>query len=477
MNDAYRPRLHYTPRRNWMNDPNGLCWFEGEYHLFYQYNPFGDVWGHMSWGHAVSQDLVHWTELGVAIPERGPEMVFSGSVVVDLENRSGFARPGQPAPMIAIYTGHFEGPPRREVQCLAISHDRGRTFARYENNPVLDLGLADFRDPKVFWHEGAARFVMVAAFSTEEKVGFFGSDDLKSWEPLSQYGPDGLAGELWECPDLVALAAPGGGFKWMLKVDVFKGGVNGGSTGFYRLGGFDGEQFIPDLGGAWTPLDYGADFYASASFAHLPEEKAPILIGWMSNHAYGAELPTAPWRGAMSLARRLELVEASGGLRVAQIPVESGVFDAPQTVSLSHGLALEGAPFKLSLTFSPADRQDLALTLDWTSGDRVRLGYDGARHALYFDRSEAGFLTDRDDYAAKRYAPLSGRPGASLDLDILVDACSVEMFCQGGTAALTHVVFPRGALYRLTLAPGLVPSASRLAGPIAGIAAGDRQGP
>jgi sucrose-6-phosphate hydrolase SacC (GH32 family) len=243
-NEPFRPRFHFTPERNWMNDPNGMVYYEGEYHLFYQYNPFGIKWGHMSWGHAVSKDLVRWEHLPVALQEENGVMIFSGSAVIDWKNTSGFGKDGKP-PMVAIYTGHRD---KHQDQQIAYSNDRGRTWTKYEKNPVLDIGLADFRDPKVFWHEPTSRWLMVVAVPVERKVHFYASKDLKSWEKLSDFGPAGAVSGIWECPDLfpVAVEGAGGSAKWMLIVNIGSGAPAGGSGCQYFVGEFDGTRFVAD---------------------------------------------------------------------------------------------------------------------------------------------------------------------------------------------------------------------------------------
>lgn len=246
--EPHRSQYHYTPAKNWMNDPNGLVYFDGEYHLFYQYNPFGDRWGHMSWGHAVSRDLVHWEELPVALPEEGGVMIFSGSAVVDWNNTSGFGAEDAP-PLVAIYTGASAG---RQDQRIAYSNDRGRTWTKYEGNPVLDIGSGEFRDPKVFWYAPEAKWVMVVALAVERKVSFYSSPDLKTWTHLSDFGPTGAIGGVWECPDLFELPVDGdpNNTRWVLEVDLNPGGPAGGSGGQYFIGRFDGTTFTAEsIGG------------------------------------------------------------------------------------------------------------------------------------------------------------------------------------------------------------------------------------
>ncbi|HEV7282057.1 MAG TPA: glycoside hydrolase family 32 protein [Pirellulaceae bacterium] len=248
--EPYRPQFHFTPPRNWMNDPNGMVYYDGEYHLFYQYNPEGDRWGHMSWGHAVSPDLVHWEHLPLALAEEDGVMIFSGSAVVDWKNTSGFGVDGKP-PLVAIYTGHQAG---RQDQRIAYSVDRGRTWTKYDGNPVLDLKMADFRDPKVSWHEPTSRWIMTVALPAEQKVHFYASNDLKSWKFTGEFGPAGMTQGLWECPDLfeLPLESPpgstreGGGSKWVLIVNINPGSPAGGSGCQYFIGEFDGSRFVAD---------------------------------------------------------------------------------------------------------------------------------------------------------------------------------------------------------------------------------------
>jgi levanase len=244
--EQYRPQFHYTPAKNWMNDPNGLVFYQGEYHLFYQHNPSGNQWGNMSWGHAVSSDLVHWKELPVAIPQDDQEMVFSGSAVVDTNNTSGFGTTDNPA-MVAVYT-RLDKATGIQSQALAYSKDRGRTFTKYADNPVLDLGSRDFRDPKVFWYEQGKEWIMSVALSAEHKVRFYRSSDLKKWEHLSDFGPAGATGGVWECPDLFPLPVDGNKkkTKWVLLVSINPGGIAGGSATQYFTGTFDGTRFVSD---------------------------------------------------------------------------------------------------------------------------------------------------------------------------------------------------------------------------------------
>jgi fructan beta-fructosidase len=242
--ETYRPQFHFSPAKNWMNDPNGLLYYRGEYHLFFQYNPSGNTWGNMSWGHAVSTDLVHWTELPVAIPQDTQNMSFSGSAVIDYANTTGFGQPGNPA-MVAIYTAasKVDG---KQRQAIAYSLDRGRTFTKY--GIVLDIDSSNFRDPKVFWYAPGHEWLMTAALSDQHKVTFYTSPDLKHWTHLSDFGPAGATGGVWECPDLFPLPDPNhpGKQKWVLVVNLNPGAIAGGSGAQYFTGNFDGTTFTSD---------------------------------------------------------------------------------------------------------------------------------------------------------------------------------------------------------------------------------------
>lgn len=243
-NDLYRPILHFTPPQNWMNDPNGMFFYKGLYHLFYQYNPFGIKWGHMSWGHATSKDMVSWEHHPVAIPEENDIMIFSGSAVVDWKNTSGFGTIETP-PIIAIYTGYHTKENIQE-QSIAYSLDEGMTWTKYENNPVLNLELVNFRDPKVMWYAADNKWIMAVSLAMDRKIQFYGSKDLKKWEFLSDFGPSGSVNGQWECPDLFQLTTKEGESKWILEIDVDSGSPAGGCGAQYFIGEFDGTVFTAD---------------------------------------------------------------------------------------------------------------------------------------------------------------------------------------------------------------------------------------
>ena len=295
--EGSRPLFHFTPPRNFINDPNGLVFADGEYHLFYQHNPEGDRWGHMSWGHATSRDLLRWSHLPIALREQDGVMIFSGSAVFDRYNTSGLGKPGT-APLIAIYTGDGN---KKQTQNIASSVDRGRTWTKFSGNPVVDLNSNSFRDPKVFWHQPSQRWIMATVLADERKVQLWGSKDLKSWEKHGDFGPAGSTKGVWECPELFQAPVENGQSgesRWILKVDVNDGAPFGGSGGQYFVGHFDGKNFHSE-GIKSDPLwiDFGKDFYASQSWNDAPAGR-PVWLAWMNNWQYANDIPTSPWRGA-----------------------------------------------------------------------------------------------------------------------------------------------------------------------------------
>ena len=263
--ERYRPAFHFTPNENWMNDPNGMVYYEGEYHLFYQFNPFGNTWGHMSWGHAVSTDLVKWEHLPLALAEENDVMIFSGSAVVDWTNSSGLGIDNKP-PLIAIYTGHEEEN-KKQYQSIAYSNDKGRTWTKYNQNPVLDIDMKDFRDPKVFWYAPEEKWVMVVALSLERKLHLYSSKNLREWSFMSEFGPQNAVQGIWECPDLFEMKANDGKNKWFLGINLGRHSVAGGSGGQYIIGEFDGTKFVADERSVVKEEKYipPADFFAATN--------------------------------------------------------------------------------------------------------------------------------------------------------------------------------------------------------------------
>jgi fructan beta-fructosidase len=457
--EPWRPQVHFSPDRHWMNDPNGLVYLDGEYHLFYQYNPEGELWGHMSWGHAVSGDLVHWRELPLAIPEDERYMIFSGSIVVDAANTSGLGRDGVPV-LVAIYTGAQQGGGGVQNQQLAYSSDRGRTWAKYTGNPVLDLGMNEFRDPKVFWYAPGHTWIMAAVFAVRHQVALFASPDLTHWRHLSDFGPAGAADTAWECPDLFELPVDGDptGRRWVLKVDVVRSQVAAGSGAQYFTGRFDGTTFTADAAPAdpeGAPLahavDLGMDFYASASWANLPDPQRHVWLAWMDNWAYALKTPTTRWRGAMSLPRELSLRRRNGTWQLVQRPVRE-----LQALRTGHrhipARSLDAAPLRLPASAHTGAAVELRVDLDAGSaaevglrvhvghGQQTTIGYDRTSATLFVDRAASGVVPD-PVFAVRRATPLA-LPEGHLRLHVFVDTASVEVFAADGESVLTEQVFP-----------------------------------
>jgi fructan beta-fructosidase len=452
--EPMRPSFHFTPVRNWMNDPNGLVWYDGEYHLFFQYNPLGSDWGNMSWGHAVSSDLVSWEELPVALEHTASEAVFSGSVVVDRANTSGLGTEETPA-MVAVYTsvdlvtGH-------QGQSVASSVDRGRTWTRHPKNPVLEIGSTDFRDPKVWWYASGGCWVMAVVLAVERVVRLYRSDDLLTWTHLSDFGPAGSTDGIWECPDLFPLAVDGdpARTRWVLVVSVQEGAPAGGSGMQYFVGDFDGTTFTADSqhGSDAQWIDHGADYYAAVSFNDEPHDRR-LLIGWMNNWQYAREVPARPYRGAMSALRRYELRTHRGGAVLVQRPVIEDLpapahrissQDVPEGVHpLSDGWRDSCAVLTAELDPGSATRAGLLVRVGSTECTVV--GYDATERALYVDRTASGDSGFHPGFGAVHSAPLDLDPGETLALEIHVDATSVEVYADGGRVVITDQVFPSPA--------------------------------
>lgn len=428
-----RPKFHFTSQKNWINDPNGLVFLDGEYHLFYQHNPLGDTPGNIGWGHAVSSDLLNWTELPMAIPFADGIMAFSGSVVVDKANSSGY---GENA-LIALYTAHHTSK-QLQTQHLAFSTDLGRTWGFYEHNPVLDLDKADFRDPKVFWHELTQRWVMLVVLPNEHKVLFYNSSNLKNWVHQSEFGPAGATNGIWEVPDMFSLPLEGTQH-WVLKVDIGSGGQHGGSAGQYFIGQFDGTHFRADsLETKW--LDSGKDFYAALSFANL--EQRTVWLAWMNNWEYAQLTPTSPWRGAMSIPRELSLKRTQQGVRLVQQPIveleklRKNNFQAQdfQMQNETRALPIGGTSLEVLAEFQVGTAQEFGFEL----GKQIKIGYSNINQEIFVLRDDP--TNFHKGFSGRHHAklPLENR---MLQLHIFIDSCSVEVFVQHGEIVLTDLFF------------------------------------
>jgi fructan beta-fructosidase len=448
--ELYRPQFHFTPAHSWMNDPNGLIFYKGLYHLFFQYYPDSTVWGPMHWGHAVSKDLFNWAEQPIALYPDSLGYIFSGSAVLDTLNTSGFGKAGLPA-IVAVFTYHNEALAKLkrkdfQYQGIAYSNDQGKTFTKYSGNPVLkNPGIIDFRDPKISWYAPAKKWVMTLA--TKDRISFYASPNLKDWQKLSEFGASvGAHGGVWECPDLLCFDYKGKKI-WALLVSINPGGLNGGSATQYFLGNFDGVKFMPtDTVTRW--LDYGTDNYAGVSFYNTGSRT--IFLGWMSNWSYAQQVPTEKWRSATTLPRILSIVETGGHLLLAANPVDemkvikgpvqhySGTTAAAQlTVAHSRNTA---ALFQLNL--EAGSGADFSIELSNEEGAVLIVGYLAKEKKYYIDRRLAGENSFDTAFAKIIVAPRLSTAARAV-VNLVVDRASVELFADGGRTVMTAIVFPK----------------------------------
>lgn len=455
----WRPLYHFTPLKNWTNDPNGLIYLNGTYHLYNQQNPFENKWGHMSWGHATSTDLVHWKHLPIAIPEtidKDTTWRFSGSAVWDKNNTSGFCKKG--GCLVAIYTADQPNL-KKESQFIAYSNDSGMTYTNYENNPVIDLQKDEFRDPNVFWYEASKQWLMTVALPPEHKVQFYGSPDLKNWNLLSEFGPQGYTDASWECPFLIQLPVNGKADekKWVLATSAA-----GGKRGVfiqYFVGNFNGKEFKNDNpADTVLTVDYGDCFYAAIPWNNLPGDKE-TFIGWMIPNPQ----QTNPWKGQMSIPRDISLKETKNGIRLMQIP---SAIIKNNLAKLFHNKALELTNIKINnqeLLVNKGNKisgnsywlnAELSVEPGTIAGFKIAqkkdkngktiaetiIGYDAVNHQLYVDRSNSGggkVNTNR----LKQIIDLKSEM-ETIKLDILLDKSSLEVFVNNGESVLSTYIFP-----------------------------------
>ncbi|MES2267282.1 MAG: glycoside hydrolase family 32 protein [Bacteroidota bacterium] len=449
--ELYRLQAHFSPREKWINDPNGMVYYKGTYHLFFQHYPKATVWGPMHWGHAVSKDMIHWKQMPIALYPDKLGYIFSGSVVVDENNTSGFGTKNKPA-MVAIFTHHDPkgekaGSSTFQNQSLAYSLDEGTTWVKYNGNPVLkNPGIKDFRDPKVFWYARDKKWVM--SLATKDRITFYSSPNLKDWTKESDFGQMlGAHGGVWECPDLFPLKLNGKEY-WVLLVSINPGGPNKGSATQYFVGHFDGKTFTPSSNQTkW--IDYGPDDYAGVTFGNTGNRK--VFLGWMGNWLYANEVPTVKWRNAMTIPRDLSLKLTAGDIYLNSTPVEELNKIATKTINVD---ALQLAknnnvfsvinqtPTKYVLKFNTEAVKDYSVVLSNTQGEKLIIGYDAKNSRYYIDRTKAGRSAFNKQFAAIAYVPrVSLSPTSNFEL--LVDVSSVELFADGGLSNLTGVYFPK----------------------------------
>ena len=481
--DFYRPSYHFTPAYGWMNDPNGMVYKDGEYHLYYQYNPYGSKWGNMHWGHAVSRDLIHWQHLDPAIARDTLGHIFSGSSVVDIHNTAGYGKNA----IIALYTSASDK--NGQIQCMAYSTDNGRTFTKYESNPVLTPfdGLRDFRDPKVFWYEKGKCWYMIV--SADKETRFYKSKNLKKWEYVSAFG-NGMGQQpcQYECPDFFQLPVNGdpNNMKWVMIMNINPGCLFGGSATEYFVGDFDGKNFTCTDAHEAKWMDYGKDHYATVTFSNTGNRV--LAMTWMSNWQYADLTPFKQNRGANGLPRELKLFELDN-----KYYIQEGV--APEVMALRKetkelgnltiekekdlaGIAsgMNGA-FEIEADVT-ADANGIAgIEIYNNKQERTLVYIDMKNRRIVTDRTESG-LTDfgkysephhiekkwdkqrkeqsllparmvnainyKNNFALATWAPLNlcGKDKKTFHVDIFVDKSSIELFVDGGRIAMTNLVFP-----------------------------------
>ena len=413
--EKFRPAYHHTPQYGWMNDPNGMFYNDGEWHLYYQYNPYGSLWENMTWGHSVSKDLVHWEALPLAIEADALGTIFSGSCVVDKDNTAGFGKNA----VIAFYTSAGEA----QTQSMAYSTDGGRTFNKYGKNPVVTFNAPDFRDPKVFWYDGTNRWIMMLAVGQEMQI--WSSANLKDWQKESSFGSEyGNHGGVWECPDLLKIED-----KWVLICNINPGGPFGGSATQYFVGDFDGRKFTCESMPKVTKwLDYGKDHYATVSFSNAPDGRT-VVLAWMSNWQYANQVPTRQFRSANSIARDLGLFKDGEETYVSVIPSKET-------------LAMRGKKIK-----NPTDaceivvdvKGSMELILSNTKGEQVVMKYDAQKQTFAMNRKQSGVISFSEAFPIETTAPTHG---ALKQLRLFIDHSSIEAFASDGKMAMTNLVFP-----------------------------------
>lgn len=420
--EKYRPVYHHTPAWGWMNDPNGMFYKDGVWHLYFQYNPYGSQWENMTWGHSTSTDLIHWTFQGAPIEADAWGTIFSGSAVVDHNNTAGFGK----GAVVAMYTSAGEN----QTQSIAYSNDNGQTFTKYDGNPVLTSNTPDYRDPHVFWNEDIKRWNMIMAEG--QHMDIYSSADLKEWKLESQFGAEyGNHGGVWECPDLMKMKVRGTDqYKWMLLCNINPGGPFGGSATQYFVGQFDGHKFTCESAPEVTKwMDYGKDHYATVTFDNAPDGRR-VAMAWMSNWQYANQVPTMLFRSANSVPRDLDLYEYQG-------QTYCGVTPSPELAA--------ARPKKATKTLTEACEMVVTLkgnatiTLANDKGEQVVMTYDEKSRTFAMDRTKSGQKEFSDDFAALTVAPVHGKMS---QLRLFIDRSSIEAFDADGKMAMTNLVFP-----------------------------------
>ena len=463
--EKYRPQFHFSPETGWMNDPNGMVFYDGEYHLFYQHYPDSTVWGPMHWGHAVSSDMVHWTHLPIALYPDSLGYIFSGSAVVDTENTSGFSK-GDVPPIVAVFTYHNSqleksGSSTFQSQGIAWSIDKGKTWTKYSGNPVLrNPGKMDFRDPKVFWHKETRKWIMILA--VRDRINLYSSSDLKSWSYESEFGTDaGAHGGVWECPDLFPLKVEGSDeTKWVMLVSINPGGPNGGSATQYFTGKFDGNQFIPDeKSDKW--IDWGTDNYAGVTWSDIPQSDGRrLFLGWMSNWNYATVVPATVWRSATTIPRELSLAYENGSYYLLSRPVKeltnlrkvsksiiySEIANSSDGDLIIEDPGLNQSEIEFEFKIQDGYNDSLGIILENNMGENLIIGYSVAAKHIFIDRTKSG-----ETYFSERFTGVATAPyesGKTLKMHLFIDASSIELFVDEGKLVMTSLFFPSGEIHK-----------------------------
>lgn len=445
--ETYRPVYHHTPMYGWMNDPNGMFYKDGVYHLYFQYNPYGSMWGNMTWGHSTSTDLTHWTYEGTAIVPDAWGAIFSGSCVVDKDNTAGFGK----GAVVAFYTSAKSTPwGDIQSQSMAYSLDNGKTFIKYEHNPILTSTERDFRDPKVFWYAPGKHWVMMLAVGQEMQI--YSSGNLKVWKKESSFGAmQGAHGGVWECPDLVEVAVEGSKEKkWVLICNLNPGGPFGGSAAQYFVGSFDGKKFVNESPTQTKWLDWGKDNYATVTWSNAPAGRC-IALGWMSNWQYANSVPTTQYRSANTLARDLTLYRVGGELYLKSKPSPEikkaraeekkiPTFEVKGNYEVASLLADNKGAYEIEMAIENKGTSKIDFSLMNEKGEKVAMYYDVVRKQFVMDRSASGIVGFSRDFPAVTVAPV--RNTDQIHLRLFIDRSSVEAFGEEGEYVMTNLVFP-----------------------------------
>lgn len=445
--EMFRPVYHHTPVYGWMNDPNGMFYKDGVYHLYFQYNPYGSVWGNMHWGHSTSTDLMHWNFEGCAIVPDAWGAIFSGSCVVDHNNTAGFGK----GAVVAFYTS-AKATPWGDVQSqsMAYSLDNGKTFTKYEGNPILTSSEKDFRDPKVFWYAPGKHWVMMLAVGQHMEI--YSSVNLKEWKKESEFGAmQGAHGGVWECPDLVEIPVEGTREKkWVLICNLNPGGPFGGSAAQYFVGSFDGKKFVNESPTQTKWMDWGKDNYATVTWNNAPDGRC-IALGWMSNWQYANNVPTRQYRSANTLARDLTLYREGQELYLKSTPsvevkkargkkVSIPSFRVSEKHEIVNLFEDNQGAYEVEILIQNAGASKIAFCLLNDKGEKVSMYYDLNRKQFVMDRSESGTVDFSKDFPAVTVAPAN--VDKELTLRLFVDRSSIEAFGEDGKFVMTNLVFP-----------------------------------